>query len=71
MTREKLALIFADATAKVYSPEIRRKVRDKLRTEQKFGNTPDDEKLLSLNVELALNRQLLYEVLERILCSED
>ena len=61
-------MIFAEATARVYSPEIRQKARDKLKREQTFNNTPEDEKLLAVNVELALNRQLLHEVLERILC---
>ena len=68
MTKEDLRKIFAEATARVYSPEIRQKARDKLKREQPFNNTPEDEKLLAVNVELALNRQLLHEVLERILC---
>lgn len=61
-------MIFAEATVRVYSPEIRQKAREKLKREQHFNNTPEDEKLLAVNVELALNRQLIHEVLEKILC---
>lgn len=68
MTKEELALVFGEAIARVYSPEVRQKATEKLRREHKFGNTPDDEKLLAISVELALNRQLLHEVLERVLC---
>lgn len=68
MTKEDLRKIFAEATARVYSPETRQKAREKLKREQHFNSTPEDEKLLAVSVELALNRQLFYEVLERILC---
>ena len=68
MTREELAMVFGEAIAKVYSPETRQKATEKLRREHHFGNTPEDEKFLAINVELALNRQLLHEVLERVLC---
>ena len=71
MTKEELRQIFHDATAQVYSPEARRKVADKLCSEQHYSNTEKDQVLLALNVELALNRRLLYEVLRRILCSEE
>ena len=68
MTREELTMVFGESIAKVYSPESRQKAADKLRREQHFGNSPNDEQLLAINVELALNRQLFHEVLERILC---
>lgn len=70
MTKEELARVFADAVEKVYSPETREKAKEKLRHEQHFGNTSEDEILLAINTELALNRQLLFEVLEKTLCSE-
>ena len=68
MTKEELALMFGEAVAKVYSPECRQKAMEKLYQEQQPGNTPDDEKYFAIKVELTLNRQLLFEVLERVLC---
>lgn len=70
MTKDELVTVFAEATAKIYSDETRQRMKDKLRREQHFGNTLDDEKILAISVELALNRQLLFEVFEKTLCRE-
>lgn len=63
-------MIFGEAVEKVYSPECRQEITEKLYREQGIGNKPDDANSFALQVELSLNRQLLYEVLARVLCKE-
>ena len=67
MTKDELALIFAEELEKIYSEENRRKVEKKLRAEQNFGDTPEENLVLKINTEILLEKNFLFEVLSQVL----
>ena len=67
MTKQDLAMIFAETLEKVYSEENRHKAEEKLRVEQNFGDTPEENLILKINTEILLEKTFLFEVLSRVL----
>lgn len=67
MSKQDLTMIFAETLEKIYSEENRHNVEEKLRAEQNFGDTPEENLVLKINTEILLEKSFLFEVLSRVL----
>ena len=71
MTQERLIEIFADANARTFTDEKRRKAEEDIRIAQKLGDDPMSSLVAKINVELILQKTLLLEILSAALVDEE